>query len=532
MTLNISQRLCLSSLPLLLPVIYLLNGIYSAKEQFIEAAQIELSGVPVVTAATSNLSSLVLSAPATSLDLVRTVEKIEKTTDESGLILDPDADTFFMMDAFCLQIPHLLLKIHDIRMNAQSALSADQQSKLAGDIAVYNLLVDKLEQDIKKFSSAARGPLAFKESPASLIAGLRTLPDLTATSPEQLIAFEKDAAGKLPSFSKELSSTFTGFVESRIAAFNASRHQDVLLSLGMFIIGVLLLHILNRRYVVHPIKMISKEFEETLSENLKAFSAVTCELNRITSGLSETITEGQATAIQVSGASNQVSSNVQTVAAAIEEFSVSNANIAERASKTSAFVEKTLYTSQEISEKITHLKEASESIDNIVETINSIAEQTNLLSLNATIEAARAGEAGKGFSVVANEVKTLSSQTQNATIDIQKRVEDIQASVTDTQQGVSKILELITEASSATSDISHHIDEQAEASREIGRSVNHAADGTRQVNTGVTSISSIAVKTQTLSSGLANSSQSVSQESEALRSYLEKFKSSLIQLVS
>jgi methyl-accepting chemotaxis protein len=69
-------------------------------------------------------------------------------------------------------------------------------------------------------------------------------------------------------------------------------------------------------------------------------------------------------------------------------------------------------------------------ISKVTETITEISEQTNLLALNATIEAARAGEAGKGFAVVANEIKELAKQTSDATQEIKRKIESVQASTT------------------------------------------------------------------------------------------------------
>ncbi len=71
------------------------------------------------------------------------------------------------------------------------------------------------------------------------------------------------------------------------------------------------------------------------------------------------------------------------------------------------------------------LAEDISQVDSVLEVINSIAEQTNLLALNAAIEAARAGEHGRGFSVVADEVRSLASRTQQSTADVQQLLERV-----------------------------------------------------------------------------------------------------------
>jgi methyl-accepting chemotaxis protein len=80
------------------------------------------------------------------------------------------------------------------------------------------------------------------------------------------------------------------------------------------------------------------------------------------------------------------------------------------------------------SKAVVEVEERVANIGSVVATINSISEQTNLLALNAAIEAARAGEYGRGFAVVADEVRSLAQRTQQATVEIQQMIEQLQTS--------------------------------------------------------------------------------------------------------
>jgi methyl-accepting chemotaxis protein len=145
----------------------------------------------------------------------------------------------------------------------------------------------------------------------------------------------------------------------------------------------------------------------------------------------------------VAAAAEQVSRNVQTVAAGAEEMGASIREIANSASEAAQVATEAVEIVGSVNSTVAQLGASSAEIGNVVKLITTIAEQTNLLALNATIEAARAGDAGKGFAVVASEVKDLAQETAKATDDISGRVQAIQADAEAAVSAISRIVEVI-----------------------------------------------------------------------------------------
>ncbi|WP_417598882.1 methyl-accepting chemotaxis protein [Oceanospirillum sp.] len=127
-------------------------------------------------------------------------------------------------------------------------------------------------------------------------------------------------------------------------------------------------------------------------------------------------------------------------------------------------------------QQVTDLKERSDGIGDVVDVIRSVAEQTNLLALNAAIEAARAGEAGRGFAVVADEVRSLASRTQQSVGEI----EDI---ILHLQNGAQQAAVTLSGCSEEATEYSEQLNISLEALHQVSDTVQSMSQMNAQVAT-------------------------------------------------
>lgn len=168
---------------------------------------------------------------------------------------------------------------------------------------------------------------------------------------------------------------------------------------------------------------------------------------------------------------------------------------------------------QQTSLSVNELEQQSLAIGNVLDIIGDIAEQTNLLALNAAIEAARAGEQGRGFAVVADEVRTLATRTQQSTEQIYDIINKLQqgskssvASMAQAIQYVEKNVEQSTKVAGALDKIHQAINSINEVNSQIADATDQQTTVTEEINQSIVNISN--VSSETLKGCVTSSSES------------------------
>lgn len=265
------------------------------------------------------------------------------------------------------------------------------------------------------------------------------------------------------------------------------------------------------------------------------------QLSQLTEHLSQSAINSKNITNSLNGASDSIVSAVHEMTIANKEMAVVATNSAQEADLASRNAEQGLQVVNHVNQSMaalsndvdmalscsTELENSSENIASVLDVIRSIAEQTNLLALNAAIEAARAGEQGRGFAVVADEVRTLASRTQQSTNHIQEMIQNLQNRVNQASGAINsgkanadRTLEYVSKAD----EVFHQLQESS-------RRVNDMATQTAAATEEQSLVSEEITKNLYALHDQASAAGGIAQSNEQLSTQIKQLSDTLFGLV-
>ncbi|CAI3801853.1 methyl-accepting chemotaxis protein [Rheinheimera sp. MM224] len=255
---------------------------------------------------------------------------------------------------------------------------------------------------------------------------------------------------------------------------------------------------------------------------------------------------------QASAQLTQQKNEVMSVSAAMNEMTTTVASVAQNARQASLKAEfasqesvssgkvmgQALSAMHQLQQNILHstqtvqsLSAESKQISQVIEVIRGIADQTNLLALNAAIEAARAGEQGRGFAVVADEVRTLASRTQQSTQAIQQIIGTLLSGVDISLQSMEKsrdevqqVVELVNQSSDRLQQINQSAHLVWDMSSEIASAAEQQSVVAEDINKNVSFIHSGAEQSSAAAATVLASAEQLQQLSVQLKQQIAYFR--------
>jgi methyl-accepting chemotaxis protein len=290
-----------------------------------------------------------------------------------------------------------------------------------------------------------------------------------------------------------------------------------------------------------------------------AFAMMIDNLRRLTSQITEGVGVLGSSANQISTSTTQLASSAAQTATAVSEATTTveevrqtaqlssqkSKSVSDNAAKMSQISQSGTKSTEEtvagihrvrqqmtaIADSMVRLSEQSQTIGQIVATVEDLAAQSDILAVNASIEAAKAGEHGKGFGVVAQEVRSLAEQSKQATNQVRNILQDIQkatsAAVMATEQGSKAVdagVKQAGEAGQSIQTLTHSVAESAQAATQIAASSQQQLVGVDQVASAMESIKQASTQNVVSAKQLEASAHNLKELSGKLRQLVEHYK--------
>jgi len=424
-----------------------------------------LSAVPVITLiitvvfSFNEMRKLNQGIDSLYFDRVVALNQLKKVSDAYAVT---SVDTFHKYKSGMLDRGTALGTLNDAIQVAQRNWQAYLATNLTAD---ERLLISRVEQNLSPFMQQ------FQQFRSDIDAG--RFQDLDERSYNQQLYNSVDplsaALDALIVLQLDESDKFRNAAAANFSAFSRT--------FVIVLLAVIVLLVITARYIYssintpltslrHSISQVGQELDlrvrvncigsdeiavtgQTLNQTLEKLQGFFAQLGSAIQQLAAASEQMHSISAQVTTTADEQSHNATLIATAVTEMSAAIQEVAanalassEQANSTETLSEQGFQSVQDnmaainqlsgaldnAANVIGNLNQESDKISQVLAVIRSIAEQTNLLALNAAIEAARAGEAGRGFAVVADEVRTLATSTQQATESIRTMIENLQRS--------------------------------------------------------------------------------------------------------
>lgn len=296
---------------------------------------------------------------------------------------------------------------------------------------------------------------------------------------------------------------------------------------------------------VGQVGLAFNQMVDSLHELIGRLQWTGIQLTTSTTEISAAAKEQEATVVEQEATTKQIAVTAKEISATAKDFAMTMNNVSNTAEQTSALasmvksglvkmegaMRQMVEASSNIAAKLAVLNEKAGNITTVITTITKVADQTNLLSLNAAIEAEKAGEHGRSFAVIAREIRRLADQTANATLDIEKMVNEIVSAVSAGVMGVDKFSEEIHSGVNQVSVISDQLGkiiEQVQEVTESFESVNQGMQaqsiGAEQINESITQLSGAAQQTTASIRQFHNAIDQLNNAAQEMQTAVSKIK--------
>lgn len=513
--------------------------------------------VKTAFAQTSNAHTADTLFASHSQHIAALISLISQVSDNSNLILDPDVDSYYVMDAMMFRAPDIIeysgkLRGMGLAILKSGSITPEQQRALSELIAIAEFqgrnMFDVLAKAIASNPSMAeriKAKLALDDTSVFFNTARKLVVDQQDFSPEAQNQF-LTAANRTTSEELDLVQRLATELDSLIARRVASQTRELIVinSLTLFC-AVLAAYLFYSFFLVTRggLQLISSHLQEMAEGDLrrapakpwgrdepalviadlrKAYDSLHALIRTVrhsARALHATSEEIAAASLDLSGRTEAAAASLEEQAAAMEEIGSTVGNTAERATLAAKFAADNAAVAEKggqvigtVVQTMQNIHASSSKINDIIGVINGIAFQTNILALNAAVEAARAGEAGRGFAVVASEVRSLAQRSADAAREIKElisnSVDQISSGTAVVEQAGSTMRTMVTNAQ----QINTYLNEISSAAKEEAEGVAQVTKAIQELDESTQSNAALVEETSAASASLTDQAQTLQGE--------------------